>query len=205
MSALFISISPDELDEYKLGQVADIMKDGGVVIYPTDTIYAMGCSIMQPKALERMAKIKDIRVDKAVFSLIVHDFSHITDYTKPMSNKVYKIMKHSLPGPFTFILDANSNIPKLMNSRRKTVGIRIPDNPITLGIVEKLGCPMVSTSLHNEDEIMKFPTDPHEIFEHYKNMVDMVVDGGNGNTEESTVIDCTGMEPVIIRQGKGDI
>jgi tRNA threonylcarbamoyl adenosine modification protein (Sua5/YciO/YrdC/YwlC family) len=205
MNSLFLSISPEHIDEYKLSQVADIMKDGGVVIYPTDTIYAMGCSIMQPKALERMAKIKDIRVDKAVFSLIVHDFRHITDYTRPMSNSVYKMMKHSLPGPFTFILDANSNIPKLMNSRRKTVGIRIPDNPITLGLVEKLGCPMVSTSLHNEDEIMKFPTDPDEIYEHYKDKVDVVIDGGHGNNEESTVIDCTGADAVIIRQGKGEI
>src|ERR1700757_4174166 len=112
---LLFEIDPNALDEYTLSQAADIMKDGGVVIYPTDTIYAMGCSILQPKALERMAKIKDIRVDKAVFSLIVHDFAHITDYTKPMSNTVYKLMKHNLPGPFTFILEANSNIPKLMN------------------------------------------------------------------------------------------
>jgi tRNA threonylcarbamoyl adenosine modification protein (Sua5/YciO/YrdC/YwlC family) len=203
MSTLLFSIPPDNLDDYTLSQAADIMKDGGVVIYPTDTIYAMGCSILQPKALERMAKIKNIRVDKAVFSLIVHDFAHITDYTKPMSNTVYKLMKHNLPGPFTFILEANSNIPKLMNSRRKTVGIRIPNNPITLGLVEKLGCPMVSTSLHSDDEIEKFPTDPDEIFTDYENKVDAVIDGGHGNNEESTVIDCTEQEPVIIRQGLG--
>jgi len=205
MNSLLFSIFPDRIDEHKLVQAADIMKDGGVVIYPTDTIYAMGCSIMQPKALERMAKIKDIRVDKAVFSLIVHDFSHITDFTRPMSNTVYKIMKHSLPGPFTFILEANSNIPKLMNSRRKTVGIRIPDNPVTLGLVEKLGCPIVSTSLHDDDEITKFLTDPDEIFKRYQDKVDVVINGGYGNNEESTVIDCTGQEPVIIRQGKGEI
>ncbi len=203
MTTLFIPISRDNVDEHELTQIADIMKDGGVVIYPTDTIYAMGCSIMQPHALERMAKIKGIRVDKAVFSLIVHDFSHITDYTRPMSTTVYKLMKRSLPGPFTFILEANSNIPKLMNSRRKTVGIRIPNNPITLCLVEKLGCPIVSTSLHDDDEITKFPTDPDEILAHYQNKVDVVIDGGFGNNEESTVVDCTDQEPVIIRQGLG--
>ena len=198
-----LSIFPEHLDEQKLGQAAAIMKDGGVVIYPTDTIYAMGCSIMQPHAIERMAKIKGIRVDKAVFSLIVHDFSHITDYTRPMNTSVYKLMKRCLPGPFTFILEANSNIIRMMSSRRKTVGIRIPSNPVILGLVEQLGCPIVSTSLHDDDEITKFPTDPDEIFEHYQDKVDAVINGGYGNNEESTIIDCTGSDPVIIRQGLG--
>ena len=198
-----LSIFPEHLDEQKLVQAANIMKEGGVVIYPTDTIYAMGCSIMQPKAIERMAKIKGIRVDKAVFSLIVHDLGHITEYTRPMNTSVYKLMKRCLPGPFTFILEANSNIIRMMSSRRQTVGIRIPSNPVILGLAEKLGGPIVSTSLHDDDEITKFPTDPDDIFDHYQDKVDAVINGGYGNNEESTIIDCTGSEPVIIRQGKG--
>jgi tRNA threonylcarbamoyl adenosine modification protein (Sua5/YciO/YrdC/YwlC family) len=203
--AKLLSIFPNHIEEHKLEAAADSLKKGGIVIYPTDTIYAMGCSILQPKALEQMAKIKGIRVDKAVFSLIVNDFAHLTEYTRPASNTVFKLMKRSLPGPFTFILEANSNIPKLMNSRRKTVGIRIPNNPVTLGLAEKLGCPIVSTSLHDDDEIVKFPTDPDEIFDLYSDKVDVVINGGYGKNEESTVIDCTGEEPVIIRQGLGII
>jgi len=152
-----------------------------------------------------MAKIKGIRVDKAVFSLIVHDFTHLTEYTRPMSNTVYKLMRRCLPGPFTFILEANGNITRLMNSRRKTVGIRIPNNPVTLGLAKELGCPIVSTSLHDDDEITKFPTDPDDIFNHYNNNVDIVINGGYGKNEESTLIDCSGDEPVIIRQGLGII
>lgn len=203
--AKLLSIFPDHIEGHKLQAAADSLKEGGVVIYPTDTIYAMGCSIMHPQAIERMAKIKGIRPDKAVFSLIVHDFSHLTDYTRPLSTSVFKLMKHCLPGPFTFILEANSNITRMMNSRRKTIGIRIPDNPVTLGLVEKLGCPLVSTSLHDDDEILKFPTDPDEIFNLYNDKVDVVINGGYGNNEESTIIDCTAEEPVIIRQGKGII
>lgn len=203
--AKLLSIFPEHIEEHKLQAAANVMREGGVVIYPTDTIYAMGCSILQPKAIERMAKIKDIRVDKAVFSLIVHDFSHLTEYTRPMSTATYKLMKRCLPGPFTFILEANASITRLMNSRRKTVGIRIPNNPVTLGLVEKLGCPIVSTSLHDDDEILKFPTDPDEIFNLYNDKVDAVINGGYGKNEESTIVDCTGEEPVIIRQGLGVI
>ena len=203
--AKLLSIFPDHIEDHKLAAAADSLKEGGIVIYPTDTIYAMGCSIMHPQAIERMAKIKGIRSDKAVFSLIVHDFSHLTDYTRPLSTSVFKLMKRCLPGPFTFILEANSNITRMMNSRRKTVGIRIPDNPVTLGLVEKLGCPLVSTSLHDDDEILKFPTDPDEIFNLYNDKVDVVINGGYGNNEESTIVDCTSDEPVIIRQGKGII
>ncbi len=203
--AKLLSIFPEHIEEKKLSEAVLSMKEGGVVIYPTDSIYAMGCSILQPKAIERMAKIKGIRVDKAVFSLIVHDFTYLTEYTRPMSNTVYKLMRRCLPGPFTFILEANANITRLMNSRRKTVGIRIPNNPVTLGLAKELGCPIVSTSLHDDDEITKFPTDPDDIFNHYNNTVDIVINGGYGKNEESTVIDCSGDEPVIIRQGLGII
>jgi len=200
-----LSIFPDHIEEHKLQTAADVLKKGGIVIYPTDTIYAMGCSILHPNAIERLAKIKGVRVDKAVFSLIVHDFAHIAEYTRPMSNTVYKLMKRCLPGPFTFILESGSNINRIMNTRRKTVGVRIPANPVTLGLVEKLGCPIVSTSLHDDDEIVKFPTDPDEIFDHYSDKVDAVINGGYGKNEESTVVDCIGPEPVIIRQGLGQI
>jgi tRNA threonylcarbamoyl adenosine modification protein (Sua5/YciO/YrdC/YwlC family) len=203
--AKLLSIFPDHIEEHKLQAAADALKKGGIVIYPTDTIYAMGCSIEQPQAIERLAKIKGIRVDKAVFSLIIHDFAHLTDYTMPLSNTVFKLMKHSLPGPFTFILQANANITRMMNSRRKTVGVRIPSNPVTLGLVEKLGCPLVSTSLHDDDEILRFPTDPDEIFNMFGDKVDVVINGGYGKNEESTVVDCTGEEPEIIRQGLGII
>jgi tRNA threonylcarbamoyl adenosine modification protein (Sua5/YciO/YrdC/YwlC family) len=163
----------------------------------------MGCSLKHPQAIERMARIKDIRVDKAVFSLLFHDFAEISEYTRPVNTAIYKLMKRCLPGPFTFILNANSSISRLMNTRRKTVGVRIPDNAIILRLVERIGCPIVSTSLHDEDEIVKFPTDPMEIFNHYEDKVDMVIDGGYGHKEESTVIDCTSEEPLLVRQGVG--
>ncbi len=201
--AEFISITPSEIDENSLSMAIECLESGGILIYPTDTIYAMGCSLKYPQAIERMARIKNIRVDKAVFSLIFHDFAEIAGYTKPMSTSIYKLMKRCLPGPFTFILNANSGISRLMNTRRKTVGVRIPDNPITLKLVERIGCPIVSTSLHDEDEIVKFPTDPLEIFNHYEDKVDIIIDGGFGHNEESTVIDCTTEEPLLIRQGAG--
>jgi tRNA threonylcarbamoyl adenosine modification protein (Sua5/YciO/YrdC/YwlC family) len=201
--AEFISITPSEIDEDALSLAIECLESGGILIYPTDTIYAMGCSLKHPQAIERMARIKDIRVDKAVFSLIFHDFAEIADYTRPMNTSIYKLMKRCLPGPFTFILNANSTISRLMNTRRKTVGVRIPDNLIVLKLVERIGCPIVSTSLHDEDEIVKFPTDPLEIFNHYDDKVDMVIDGGFGHNEESTVIDCTSQEPLLIRQGAG--
>jgi len=199
----FITITPSEIDEDALSLAIECLNSGGVLIYPTDTIYAMGCSLKYPQAIERMARIKDIRTDKAVFSLIFYDFAEISEYTRPVNTAIYKLMKRCLPGPFTFILNANSHISRLMNTRRKTVGVRIPDNNIILRLVERIGCPIVSTSLHDEDEIVKFPTDPLEIFNQYEDKVDMVIDGGYGHNEESTVIDCTSEEPLLVRQGAG--
>jgi tRNA threonylcarbamoyl adenosine modification protein (Sua5/YciO/YrdC/YwlC family) len=203
--AEFISINPSEIDDDTLSMATECLVSGGVLIYPTDTIYAMGCSLKHPQAIERMARVKDIRVDKAVFSLIFHDFAEIANYTRPVNTAIYKLMKRCLPGPFTFILNASSNISRLMNTRRKTVGVRIPDNNIIVRLVESIGCPIVSTSLHDEDEIIKFPTDPMEIFNHYEDKVDMVIDGGHGQNEESTVIDCTTEEPLLVRQGAGQL
>jgi len=201
--AEYISIRPSDIDEDALSMAVECLTSGGVLIYPTDTIYAMGCSLKQPQAIEKMARIKDIRVDKAVFSLIFHDFAEIADYTKSVNTAIYKLMKRCMPGPFTFILNANSSISRLMNTRRKTVGVRIPDNLITLRLVESIGCPIVSTSLHDDDEIVKFPTDPLDIFDHYEDKVDMIIDGGYGHNQESTVIDCTSEEPLLVRQGAG--
>lgn len=201
--AEYISIAPDNMDEDALLLAKGCLVSGCIVIYPTDTIYAMGCSIKHPEAIERMARIKDIRTDKAVFSLIFHDFAEIANYTRPVNTATYKLMRHSLPGPFTFILNANATIGRMMNTRRKTVGVRIPGNPITLRLVEMLGCPIVSTSLHDDDEIVKFPTEPLDIFEHYEDKVDMIIDGGAGHNKESTVIDCTSEEPILLRQGIG--
>lgn len=199
----YISISPSEIDEEALSLAAACLTSGGILIYPTDTIYAMGCSLKHPQAIEKMARIKNIRADKAVFSLIFYNFAEIADYTRPVNTAIYKLMKRCMPGPFTFILNANSNIGRLMNTRRKTVGVRIPNNPITLQLAESIGCPIVSTSLHDDDDIIKFPTDPLEIFNHYEDKVDMIIDGGAGHNQESTIIDCTSDEPLLVRQGAG--
>lgn len=177
--------------------------DGGVIIYPTDTVYGLGCDIFKSKAVERIAQIKGIKADKANFSFICNDLSQLSDYSRPISNEVFKLMRKNLPGPFTFILNASSNVPKLIQSKKKTVGIRIPDNNIPLEIVRELGNPIMSTSIRDEDEIIEYTTDPELIYEKYKNIVDIVIDGGYGDNEASTIIDCTGSELLIVREGKG--
>jgi tRNA threonylcarbamoyl adenosine modification protein (Sua5/YciO/YrdC/YwlC family) len=182
-------------------QIVDILKNGGVIIYPTDTVYGIGCDITKPKAIERVAQLKGIKAEKANFSFICYDMSHLSDYTKPLDNYVFKIMKRNLPGPFTFILDANNNVPKILKANRKTIGIRIPDNNIIREIVNTLGNPILTTSLKADDEIIEYTTDPELIYEDYKNLVDVVIDGGYGGNVASTVIDCTGDEPDVIRMG----
>jgi len=177
--------------------------DGGIIICPTDTVYGLGCDIFKSKAVERIAQIKGIKAEKANFSFICHDLSQLSDFSKPISNEVFKMMRKNLPGPFTFILDASNNVPKLIQSKKKTVGIRIPDNSIPVEIVRELGHPIMSTSIHDEDEIIEYTTDPELIYDKYKNLVDIVIDGGYGDNEASTVIDCTGVEPLIVREGKG--
>jgi len=174
---------------------------GGVIIYPTDTVYGLGCDISKSRAIERIARIKGVRPEKSNFSFIVHDLSHLADFTKPLDNQVYKLMKRNFPGPFTFILEANSNVPKLMKSKKKTVGIRIPDNNIILDIVKELGNPILTTSVHSDDEILEYTTDPELIYEDMQQLVDLVIDGGYGNNVPSTIVDCTGPEITILRQG----
>jgi len=186
-------------------KVVEILRDGGVIIYPTDTIYGIGCDITKPKAVERVARIKNVKPEKADFSFIFYDLSNISDYCKPIPNGIFKLMKKNLPGPFTFILNANSNIPKLFRSTKKSIGIRIPQNNIIREIVKELGNPVLSTSIHDEDTIIEYTTDPELINEKYGDLVDLVIDGGFGGNIPSTVIDCIGNEPVITRFGKGEL
>ncbi len=184
-------------------QVVDVLRNDGVIIYPTDTVYAIGCDITNTKAVEKVARFKGIKVEKANFSFICSDLSHISDYTKPISNTVFKLMKKNLPGPFTFILEANNNVPKYFKGKKKTVGIRVPDNNIIREIVYELGNPILSTSIRNDDDILEYTTDPELIHEKYQDVADIVIDGGYGQLTPSTVIDCTGNQIEIIRKGKG--
>lgn len=184
-------------------RVVDILKDGGIIIYPTDTVYGMGCDITNAKAVEKVARFKNVSVEKSNFSFICSDLSHLSDFSKPVSNSVFKLLKKYLPGPFTFILNANSNVPRYFKGRKKTVGIRIPDNSIITEIVKELGNPIMSTSMRDEDEIIEYSTDPELIHEKYGDIVDLVIDGGYGGNVASTIVDCTDDMPVVIRQGKG--
>ncbi len=202
---MLISIHPDNPDERKINQVVSILQKGGVIIYPTDTVYSMACDLNNRRAVEKMAQLKGVKVDKINFSLVCYDLSHISDFTVQFSNATYKLMKRALPGPYTFILNANTSVPKLFKSNKKTIGIRVPDNNIAREIVNKLGNPLLSTSVHSDDEILEYITNPELIFEKYENMVDAVVDGGYGNNDASTVIDCTENDPIIIREGIGSI
>jgi tRNA threonylcarbamoyl adenosine modification protein (Sua5/YciO/YrdC/YwlC family) len=202
---MLLRIYPENPSSKQIRTVVECLLDGGVIIYPTDTVYGMGCDIFKSKAIERIAQIKGIKAEKANFSFICSDLSQLSDYTRPITNDVFKLMKKNLPGPFTFILNASNSVPKLIQSKKKTVGIRIPGNNIPLEIVNELGHPIMSTSIHDDDEILEYTTDPELIYEKYKNLVDIVIDGGFGDNEASTIIDCTGAEPLIIREGKGEL
>ena len=183
--------------------VIECLNDGGVIIFPTDTIYAMGCDIFKSKAIDRVARIKGVKPEKANFSFLCHDLSHLSDFTKPLNNDIFKLMKRTLPGPFTYILEANNNVPQILHRKKRTVGIRVPDNKIITEIIRQLGNPVMSTSIRDEDEIIEYSTDPELIHEKFENLVDIVIDGGYGDNEPSTIIDCTGEEIELIRQGKG--
>ncbi len=184
--------------------MVECLQDGGLIIYPTDTVYGLGCDIYQAKTIERLCQIRNIKPEKANLSFICYDLSHLSDFVKPIDNSLFRILKHALPGPFTFILNANNKVPKLMHSNKKTVGIRVPDHPIARGIVNLLGNPIVSTSIHDDDDVLEYSTDPELIYEKYKDQVDIVIDAGYGELQASTVVDFTSDEPLILRQGKGD-
>jgi len=198
-------IYPENPNPKEIDRVVEILKNGGVIIYPTDTVYGLGCDITKGKAIERVAQIKGMRPDKTNFSFIVYDLSHLADYTKPIDNTIYKLMRRNLPGPFTFILEASNNVPKILKSKKKTVGIRIPDHPIILEIIRVLGNPILTTSVHSGDVILDYTTDPELIHEDMGDLVDLVIDGGFGNNVPSTIVDCTGPDIKIIRQGLGTL
>lgn len=206
MSAVFLSIHPKNPEERKIKQVVDCLQEGGVIIYPTDTIYGLGCDLHNPRAIERICQIKGIKPKKANFAFICHDLSHISEYARSLSNATFRLMKRALPGPFTFVLQATNKVPKILDNNRKTVGIRIPNHPIPRMIVEKLGNPIITTSLHNdEDEIIAYITDPELIYEKFSSLVDIVIDGGTGGMKPSTIVDCTTDSFEIIRAGAGNI
>ncbi|AOW19415.1 L-threonylcarbamoyladenylate synthase [Urechidicola croceus] len=188
----------------EIAKVVAVLKKGGLVIYPTDTVYGLGCDITNTKALEKIARLKGVKLDKANFSFICNDLSHLSDYVRQIDTATYKILKRALPGAYTFILPGNNNLPKVFK-KKKTVGIRVPDNAIARLIVSELGNPIVSTSIHDEDELLEYTTDPELIFEKWSKNVDIVIDGGYGDNYASTVIDLTDDEPVVIREGKGSL
>lgn len=202
--AQFIKIYPQNPNEKEIAKVVKILREGGLIIYPTDTVYGLGCDITNTKALEKIAKIKGIKLEKANFSFVCHDLSNISDYVKQIDTATFKILKRTLPGPYTFILPGNNNLPKEFK-KKNTVGIRVPDNSIALEIVRQLGNPIVSTSIHDDDEIIEYTTDPELIFEKWQSKIDAVIDGGYGDNEPSTIIDLSGDEPVVVREGKGII
>lgn len=202
---MLLKIHPENPQEKKIQQVVECLKDGGVIIYPTDTVYGLGCDIFKQKAVEKIARIKELNIKKHNFSFICSDLSHLSDFTKPIDRSIYKLMKKALPGAFTFILNANNTIPKLFKNNRKTVGIRVPNHQITRNIVELLGNPILTTSIHDNDNIVEYSTDPELIYDKYKKQVDIVIDGGCGNLVPSTIIDYSKGEIEIIRQGLGKL
>ena len=198
---MIIKLYAENTNMKDVSKVVNILKDGGIIIYPTDTVYAMGCDALNVRAVEKICKIKGINPQKSNLSIICPDLSNISEYAK-VNNSVFKLMKRNLPGPFTFILNATTNLPKIYKNR-KEVGIRVPDNAITLKLVGELGNPILTTSVRDRDDIKEYSTDPELINEEYGDMVDLVVDGGYGGLEPSTIVDCTGNETEIVRQGKG--
>ena len=200
---MIIKLYPENPNPDYIRRVTWVLEEGGIVIYPTDTIYAMGCDIKSNKAIEKIARFKGLNPGNPDMSMIFSSMSQLSEYTVIHDNNLFRLLKRNLPGPFTFIVHANNQIPALFKHRKKTLGIRIPDNNITLEIVRDLGRPLMTTSIHDNDEIMEYITDPELIHEKYDDFVDLVVDGGMGGDEPSTVVDCTGSEPVVLRQGKG--
>ena len=200
---MFLKLHAENPNPRNIKMIIECLENDGVIIFPTDTIYAIGCSVNSSKALDRIARIKGIKKEKANFSFIFHDLSMLSEFTRPINNDVFKLMKRNLPGAFTFIVEANNNVPKLFKNNKKTIGIRIPDQPIITNIVRELGCPIITTSILDEDEISGFMTDPEEINDVYSDKVDIIIDGGYGNKEESTIVDCIDNEIVVLREGKG--
>ena len=202
--AQFIKLYNENPNEKEIAKIVDVLRNGGLIIYPTDTVYGLGCDITNTKALEKIARIKGVKLEKANFSFVCSDLKNLSDYVKQIDSSTFKLLKRALPGAYTFIMQGNNNLPKDFKTK-KTVGIRVPDNLIARTIVERLGNPIVSTSIYDEDDVIEYTTDPELIFEKWQNLVDIVIDGGYGDNTASTVIDLSGDEPVVIREGKGDV
>lgn len=202
---MLVEINENNIDHRLIQQAVELLRNGGIIIFPTDTVYAMGCDLYNKKALKRLAQLKDIKLSKANFSIICPDLSDLSKYVRHLDRPTYKVLNKSLPGPFTFILDATNEIPRLFGTNRKEIGIRIPDNTIILEIVRELGNPIVTTSLHTDDEILDYFIDPYQIYERFDETADMIIDGGYGNLVASTIVDCTGGGLEILRQGIGEL
>jgi tRNA threonylcarbamoyl adenosine modification protein (Sua5/YciO/YrdC/YwlC family) len=202
---MLIDVFPENPDQRKIDEIIDILSKGGLIVVPTDTIYAFAVSVKSKKGLERLARIKNVKLNKSEFSLICDDLSEISTYTKPIDRKVFRTMKNAFPGPYTFILNANNNISKLFGTNKKEVGIRVPDHGFTRSLIKSLGHPIVSSSVHDDDEIIQYTTDPLTIFERHENDVDAVINCGYGNNVASTIVKCTDDEAVILRQGAGKL
>lgn len=200
---MLIKLYPENPNQKEIDKIVEILNNGGLIIYPTDTVYAIGCNALNVRAVEKVCKLKGINPDKNNLSIICYDLSNITEYAK-VNNATFKLMKKNLPGAFTFILNTTSSLPKIYKNR-KTVGIRVPDNNIIRELARVLGSPILTTSIKDDDEVIEYSTDPELIEEKYHDIVDVVIDGGYGGIEASTVVDCTEDEPVIIRQGKGEL
>ena len=202
--AQFIKLYNENPNEKEIAKIVEVLRNGGLIIYPTDTVYGLGCDITNTKALDKIARVKGVKLEKANFSFVCSDLKNLSDYVKQIDSSTFKLLKRALPGAYTFIMQGNNNLPKDFK-KKKTVGIRVPDNLIARTIVERLGNPIVSTSIYDEDDVIEYTTDPELIFEKWQNLVDIVIDGGYGDNTASTVIDLSGDEPVVIREGKGDI
>ena len=203
---MLVEINDSNIDNRLIKDIVEELRKGEIIIYPTDTVYAMGCDLTNKKALGKLAKLKDVRLKQAKFSIICKDLSQVSEYVKQVNRPTFKMMKQTLPGPYTYILNATNDVTRLFDSKRKEIGIKIPDNNIVLAIVEELGNPLVTTSLHdNEDDLLDYFTDPYEIYERFDDKVSTIIDGGFGKLEASTIIDCTEDHPEVIRQGAGEI
>jgi len=202
---MLVKLYENNPDQRQIDKIVQLLRNGGVIIYPTDTVYGMGCDITKTRAVERVARIKGVKPEKAQFSFICSDLRHLSDFARQVDNNTFKLMKSYLPGPYTFILNASNMVPRSIKQKRKTVGIRVPDNNIILEIVRQLGHPILTTSLKEDDRILEYPTDPEMIHEEYGYLVDVVIDGGYGGMVPSTVIDCSGDEPEILREGLGEL
>ncbi|MCT4665166.1 MAG: L-threonylcarbamoyladenylate synthase [Flavobacteriales bacterium] len=201
---MIIKLYEENPNERQLEKIAKMIRNGAVFIYPTDTVYGIGCDITNKKALQKVARMKGLKLEKANFSIVCHDLSHLSDYIKQIDNPTFKLLKRTLPGPYTFILNANSSVPKIFNSKKKTIGIRVPDSNIARALVKELGNPIVSTSLRSDDDILEYSTDPELIYEKYQNEVDFIIDAGYGGNEASTVVNLTNGDIEILREGKGE-